>query len=136
MWSIYSKRFEFMVYTFICAFWGPLNLLGPSKKSRILDSWPLSVPYKTRSWNNLFWKCCPVSKAQKSFAKGCNNSPQKAWELELGGTPKVRWEGTHFTHNYGQFCQRFSRCIMDCLFVWSEDPVKLRAFNTRYLFFF
>ena len=35
LWSIYSKRFEFMVYIF----WGPLNLLGPSKRHNfwILD---------------------------------------------------------------------------------------------------
>ena len=35
-------------------FWGPLNLLGPSKKSQLLDSWPLSMPLKTRPWMNLF----------------------------------------------------------------------------------
>jgi hypothetical protein len=34
--------------------WGPLNLLGPSKKSQLLDSWPLSMPLKTRPWMNLF----------------------------------------------------------------------------------
>ena len=35
-------------------FWGPLNLLGNSKKSQLLDSWPLSMPLKTRPWMNLF----------------------------------------------------------------------------------
>ena len=35
-------------------FWGPLNLLGSSKKSQLLDSWPLSMPLKTRPWMNLF----------------------------------------------------------------------------------
>ena len=35
-------------------FWGPLNLLGPLKKSQLLDSWPLSMPLKTRPWMNLF----------------------------------------------------------------------------------
>ena len=35
-------------------FWGPLNLLGPSKKSQLLDSWPFSMPLKTRPWMNLF----------------------------------------------------------------------------------
>ena len=46
MWAIYSKRFDFMVYTFICAFKklnfsgfrGPQNLLGPSKKTQLLES--------------------------------------------------------------------------------------------------
>ena len=45
LWSIYSKIFEFMVYTFICAFWKIkfFWLLRPSKKALILDSWPLSM---------------------------------------------------------------------------------------------
>ena len=38
LWSIYSKRFEFMVYTFICAFWKIIFfwLLRPSKSSGAL----------------------------------------------------------------------------------------------------
>ena len=35
-------------------FWCPLNLLGPSKKSQLLDSWSLSMHQKTRPWINLF----------------------------------------------------------------------------------
>ena len=42
-------RFEKLSFS---DFWGPLNLLGPSKKSQLLDSWPLSLPLKTRL--NLF----------------------------------------------------------------------------------
>ena len=41
LWSIYSRKVEFMVYTFICAFSGfrgPQNLLCPSKKTSVLDS--------------------------------------------------------------------------------------------------
>ena len=40
-------------------FWGPLNLLGPSKKSNLLDSWPLNMPLKTRPWINLFKNIVP-----------------------------------------------------------------------------
>ena len=38
LWSIYSKIFEFMVYTFICAFWKIIFfwLLRPSKSSGAL----------------------------------------------------------------------------------------------------
>ena len=35
-------------------FWGPQNLLGHSKKTELLDSWPLSMPWKTRPWGDLF----------------------------------------------------------------------------------
>ena len=35
-------------------FWGPLNLQGPSKKTRLLDSWPLGMHQKTKPWINLF----------------------------------------------------------------------------------
>ena len=56
--SIYSKRFNFMVYTFICVFreikfFWLLNLLGLLKKTQHLDSWPLSMPWKTRPWGDL-----------------------------------------------------------------------------------
>ena len=38
LWSVYSKRYEFMVYTFICAFWKIIFfwLLRPSKSSGAL----------------------------------------------------------------------------------------------------
>ena len=57
--SIYSKRFNFMVYMFICVFreikfFWLLNLLGLLKKTQHLDSWPLSMPWKTRPWGDLF----------------------------------------------------------------------------------
>ena len=35
-------------------FWGPQNLLGPSKKTQLLDSWPLRMPLKSRPWGNHF----------------------------------------------------------------------------------
>ena len=75
LWSIYSKRFEFMVYTFICAFWEVIFfqkndgvlvifsflLLRPSKSSGVLKKDPtfgfLTFEYalkKTRPWVNLF----------------------------------------------------------------------------------
>ena len=44
-------------------FWGPLNFLRPSKKTQLLDSWPLSMPQKSRPWVRLVWKKCPVSTA-------------------------------------------------------------------------
>ena len=42
LWSIYSKRFEFMVYTFICAFWKIkfFWLLRPSKSFGALKKDP------------------------------------------------------------------------------------------------
>ena len=42
LWSIYSKRFEFMVYTFICVFWKIkfFWLLKPSKSSGALKKDP------------------------------------------------------------------------------------------------
>ena len=51
LWTIYSKdlnlwsmllfvRFEKLIFS---DFWGPLNLLGPSKKTQLLDSWSLSM---------------------------------------------------------------------------------------------
>ena len=72
LWSIYSKRFEFMVYTCFCAFW-KINIfwfLRPSKtsealkKAQTLDSWPLTMPLKTRPWIRLVLKKCPVSTVQ------------------------------------------------------------------------
>ena len=52
LWStLVFVRFEKLNFS---DFWGPLNLLGPSKKSQLLDSWPLSMPLKTRPWMNLF----------------------------------------------------------------------------------
>ena len=52
LWStLLFVRFEKLNFS---DFWGPLNLLGPSKKSQLLDSWPLSMPLKTRTWMNLF----------------------------------------------------------------------------------
>ena len=52
LWStLVFVRFEKLNFS---DFWGPLNLRGPSKKSQLLDSWPLSLPLKTRPWMNLF----------------------------------------------------------------------------------
>ena len=47
LWSIYSKRFEFMVYTFICVFWKIkiFRLLRPSKKTQFLEFLLLSMPF-------------------------------------------------------------------------------------------
>ena len=42
-------------------FWGPLKLLRSLKKAQILDSWPLTIPLKTRHWIRLVLKKCPVS---------------------------------------------------------------------------
>ena len=62
LWSIYGKRlklwstllFERFEELNFSDFWGPVNLLGPSKKTQLLDSWPLSMSLKTRPWANLF----------------------------------------------------------------------------------
>ena len=42
-------------------FWGPQNLLRPSKKTQLLDSWPLGMPQKSGPWGRLVMKKCPVS---------------------------------------------------------------------------
>ena len=55
-----QKMMEFWLF-FLSCFWGPQNLLGPSKKTQLLDSWPLGMPQKTRPWAGLVWKKCPVS---------------------------------------------------------------------------
>ena len=55
-----QKMMEFWSF-FLSCFWGPQNLLGPSKKTQLLDSWPLGMPQKTRPWAGLVWKKCPVS---------------------------------------------------------------------------
>ena len=62
MWPIYSKRCEFMVYTFICAFWKIkfFWLLRPSKSSGAFKEDPtfgfLTFEYalKTRPWADCF----------------------------------------------------------------------------------
>ena len=52
LWStLLFVRFEKL---FFSDFWGPLNLLGPSKKTQLLDSWPLSMHQKTRPWISHF----------------------------------------------------------------------------------
>ena len=50
----------------LTCFWGPQELVRPSKKVQILDSWFLSMPKKTKHWVRLVWKKCPVSKGAQS----------------------------------------------------------------------
>ena len=60
LWStLLFVRFEKLIFS---DFWGPLNLLGPSKKTQLLNSWPLSMLKKSRPWVRLVWKKCPVSR--------------------------------------------------------------------------
>ena len=81
MWSVYSKGFGFVVYTFICAFWKikffwllrPSKSSGPSKKTRLLDSWPLSMPKKTRPWVDLFKNIVLYLLNLKVVSKGKDN---------------------------------------------------------------
>ena len=54
---------EFWSFFQFC-FWGPLKLLRPLKKDPTLDSWPLTMPLKTRPWIRLVLKKCPVSTYQ------------------------------------------------------------------------
>ena len=54
------KMMEFWSFFQFC-FWGPLKLLRPLKKAQTLDSWPLTMPLKTRPWIRLVLKKCPVS---------------------------------------------------------------------------
>ena len=47
---------EFWLF-FLSCFWGPQNLLEPSKTTQLLDSWPLGMPQKTRPWiSERFWR--------------------------------------------------------------------------------
>ena len=77
------KMMEFWSFFQFC-FWGPLKLLRPLKKAQTLDSWPLTMPSKTRPWIRLVLKKCPVSREEtiwgntvKRCAKQCKNT--NAW---------------------------------------------------------
>ena len=61
-------------------FWGPLNLLGSSKKSQLLDSWPLSMLLKTRPWMNLF-------KNIVLYLSGCSGRGQKHTYVNIKMSP-------------------------------------------------
>ena len=52
LWS--TLLFEYLEKLNFSNFWGPLNLLEPLKKTQLSDSWPLSMPWKTRPWGDLF----------------------------------------------------------------------------------
>ena len=54
-----QKMMEFWSF-FLSCFWGPQNLLGPSKTTQLLDSWPLGMLLKSRPWGRLLRKKCPV----------------------------------------------------------------------------
>ena len=45
----------------LSCFWGPQELLRPSKKVQIMDSWPQSMPKETKHWVRLVWKKYRVS---------------------------------------------------------------------------
>ena len=52
LWStLVYVCFEKLIFS---DYWGPQNLLGLSKKTQLLDSWPLSMPLKSRPWGNRF----------------------------------------------------------------------------------
>ena len=68
LWStLLFERFEKLNFS---DFRGLQNLLGPLKKTQLLDSWPLSIPLKNRPWVGLVWKKCPVSNKSK-----CHQDP-------------------------------------------------------------
>ena len=51
LWStLVFVRFEKLNFF---GFRGPQNLMGPLKKTQLLNSWPLSMPWKTRPWGPL-----------------------------------------------------------------------------------
>ena len=60
LWSIFSKRFEFLVYTW---FWGPPILLGPSKKTQLLDPWldlgATILKLSIKAWNIYLFHLLP-----------------------------------------------------------------------------
>ena len=93
LWSIDCRWLIFVVYTFIYAFWkkkdfwGPKNLLGP-KKTQLLDSWTLSVPYKTRSWNNLFKNIVLYLRHKRASQKGVIILHKKHENSSWGGPQK------------------------------------------------
>ena len=80
------KMMELWSFFQFC-FWGPLKLLRPLKKAQILDSWPLTVPLKTRPWIRLVLKKCPVSNVQYVWLKNTyeTKSRAKIWRIHKIG---------------------------------------------------
>ena len=63
LWStLLFVRFEKL---FFSEFWGPLNLLGSSKKIHLLDSWPLSMHWINLSKNIALYLFYRVSQGKK-----------------------------------------------------------------------
>ena len=62
MWLIYRKKLNLLSKLLFLSFeksnfwsfWGPQKLLFKAKSTQILDSSPLSMPYKIRPWGNHF----------------------------------------------------------------------------------
>ena len=84
LWStLLFVRFEKLN---VSDFWGPLNLLGPSKKSQLLDSWPLSMPLKTRPWMNLFKFFVLYHNVGPLYYWLTKRGRRKFWEPKLWGS--------------------------------------------------
>ena len=61
---------EFWLF-FLSCFWGPQNLLGPSKKTQLLDSWPLGMPQKTRPWAGPHYHFTRLNPKKKGTLQFC-----------------------------------------------------------------
>ena len=75
LWSICSKRFDFMVYTFICAFWkikffwllGPSKSSGDLKKDQNFGFLTFEYALKNYALSQPFWNFCPVSNGHETW---------------------------------------------------------------------
>ena len=109
----------------------PQELLRPSKKVQILDSWPESIPKKTRHWVSLVCKKWPVSSVQthvrfvvarvRVHAK--SNLKRACDVLACGSFFGVRLHfctlfGTKRSDNATFVLKKYS--VLECLFLFSN----------------